>query len=127
MPGVKEPAPEEKPPHTWLRPEEFKRELKKLGMLATEAAKLVTVMDRFAKGVCYPNDHKRLRDGVEELRVKGQRRQIRLYFGRVDEGLVLLCLHVNFKKRQRDGHAIDLAVDRLKRFQRGDWGRERQE
>lgn len=108
--------------YTWRRPVQFTRELKKLGLKVDEATKLTRLMSRFAKGEVLPNDHKVLRDGVEELRMNGDRRIVRLYFSRLDGELVLLALHVHVKKKKNDRDAVDLAVERLKRFGRGEWG-----
>lgn len=106
----------------WHRPTQFSRELRKLGLQTTELAKVAVVMDRFAKGKAMANDHKVLRDGVEELRIDGHRRIVRLYFARIGGGLVLLCLHVQIKKKDLDRDAVSLAVTRLAKYKAGEWG-----
>ena len=106
----------------WRLPHQFKRELSKLGLDRVEAATVSKVMDRFREGKTQPKDHKVLRDGVEELRIRGNRRIIRLYFGRIDNNLVLLCLHIHIKKKNNDKDAVDLAVDRLRGYVAGTWG-----
>lgn len=111
----------------WKYPKAVLRELRKMKLIPNEVARMAAVMDRFAKDEAQPKDHKELRDGVEELRISGDRRTIRLYFAKVDEGLVLLCLHVHFKKKDLDRDAVDLAADRLSSYLDGQWGTDEEE
>lgn len=90
-------------------------EIRKAGLTPEEATRLSNLMGRFSTGGTLPKDHKRLRDGVQELRLDGHHRIFRLYFGRIESGLVLLALHFNNKKGS-DRPAIDLAAERLKRW-----------
>jgi putative component of toxin-antitoxin plasmid stabilization module len=100
----------------WITPSKVAAEIKKTHLTRDEAAKLVELMARFREGRTLPRDHKPLRDGVEELRLSGQRRTFRLYFGRLDDGLVLLALRFNIKKKQNDRLGVDLAAVRLKQW-----------
>lgn len=93
------------------------KEVKKLKLSKLETVRVTAVMARYAQGREMRQDHTALRDGVEELRVDGDHRTFRVYFGRVDDGLVLLCLHFKSKKKQRDDVAINLAALRLKKYQ----------
>lgn len=85
---------------------------------------MAQLMVDFAAGRTGPKDHKRLRDGVEELRLAGDRRAIRLYFGRCDDddGFVLVAVHIQVKKVDNDRRAVDLAVRRWRDYQAGRWG-----
>jgi putative component of toxin-antitoxin plasmid stabilization module len=103
-------------PAQWRRPPQAINEIRKAGLTNDEGTRLADLMRRHASGRTLRADHKRLRDGVEELRLRGERRTFRLYFARIDEGLVLLALHFNIKKKNNDSDAIDLAADRLKRW-----------
>lgn len=105
----------------WERPQQVMKELKKLDIARDEAATLARVMERFAGGKALKRDHKRLRDGVEELRIDGNRRTFRLHFTRIDGGLVLLCLHAQSKKKDNDREAVDLAVQRRRAHLGGQW------
>jgi putative component of toxin-antitoxin plasmid stabilization module len=106
----------------WETPAQFMKELKKLGLKVDEAASLARVMDRFAGGRTFRRDHKVLRDGVEELRIDGDRRTFRVYFTRVGDGeLVLLCLHAHSKKKDNDRDAVDLALQRRRKHLDGQW------
>jgi putative component of toxin-antitoxin plasmid stabilization module len=100
----------------WRRPPKVIGEIKKAKLTSDEATRLADLMARFRSGGTFPKDHKRLRDGVEELRLSGDRRDFRLYFGRVENDLVLLMLHFKTKKKNNDSDAIDLASNRLKRW-----------
>lgn len=100
----------------WRRPPQVLNEIKKANLTTDEVTRLADLMGRFASGRTFRKDHKRLRDGVEELRLDGDHRIFRLYFGRIENGMVLLTLHFNSKKKKRDDDAIDLAADRLKRW-----------
>ena len=102
-------------PH-WQRPSKVIDEIKRTNLTPDEATRLANLMDRFASGRTFRKDHCRLRDGVEELRLDGNHRIFRLYFGRIDSGLVLLMLHFKAKKKDNDRVAIDKAADRLKRW-----------
>lgn len=79
-----------------------------------EAGRLKDLMDRYLEGRSLSADHKKLRDGVHELRLDGDGRIFRLYFAHEAGGDVLLALHFAGKKAQRDPAAIDLAIARLK-------------
>lgn len=100
----------------WRRPPQVLNEIKKANLTNDEVTRLADLMSRHRFGRTLRADHKRLRDGVEELRLRGERRTFRLYFARIDGGLVLLALHFNIKKKKNDSDAIDLASDRLKRW-----------
>ena len=100
----------------WRSPRQVSNEITKAKLTNDEVTRLIHLMRRHASGGTFRADHKRLRDGVEELRLSGQRRTFRLYFARIDEGLVLLALHFNIKKKNNDRDAIDLAAERLKRW-----------
>lgn len=100
----------------WRWPKQVIAEIRKAKLTVDEVTRLTELMSRFRSDRTLPKDHKRLRDGVEELRLFGDRRDFRLYFGRIEGGLVLLLLHFNAKKKDNDGDAIDLAADRLKRW-----------
>lgn len=93
------------------------KEIKKCGFSKRELADLQVLMDRHSAGRTLRHDYKPLRDGVHELRLSGNNRIFRLYFGNADDGLVLLALHFAPKKKQKDDDAIDLAVRRLKEWQ----------
>lgn len=111
----------EQPLRRWNRPSQFMKELKKLDLSRDEAATITRVMARYAEGRALRRDHKDLRDGVQELRIEGNRRTFRIYFTRIDEGLVLLCLHVHAKKKNNDRDAVDLAVARRRAHLDGRW------
>jgi putative component of toxin-antitoxin plasmid stabilization module len=100
----------------WRWPPRVIGEIKKAKLTMDEATRLTDLMNRFRSDGTFPKDHKRLRDGVEELRLSGDRRDFRLYFGRVENDLVLLMLHFKAKKKNNDSDAIDLASHRLKRW-----------
>lgn len=100
----------------WRRPPKVVDEIRKAKLTQDEATRLADLMSRFGSGRTLRKDHKRLRDGVEELRLDGDRRIFRLYFGRIENGLVLLALHFKAKKKDNDRDAIDVAADRLKRW-----------
>lgn len=106
-------------PLCWSVPDKVQHEIDKLKLSPTEKARLRALMRRFAEGSVLPNDHSHLRQGVEELRLDGNHRIFRLYFGRPGDGLILLALHFQSKKRTRDRRAVDLAVKRLQ-----EWGDE---
>jgi len=106
------PSPE--PTARWKTPQQVINEILKAKLTIDEKVRLTDLMDRHASGRTLQADHKRLRDGVEELRLRGERRIFRLYCARVEGGLVLLALHFNCKKKNNDKDAIDLAVNRLK-------------
>lgn len=101
---------------TWRTEAAYLKDMQRLKLSKPEFLRVTTVMTRYAQGRAMPRDHGYLRDGVEELRVSGDRRTFRIYFGRVEGGLVLLCLNFTSKKKQRDDVAIDLAAQRLKRY-----------
>jgi putative component of toxin-antitoxin plasmid stabilization module len=106
----------------WVRPDPVIKELLKLKLSASEAAKLATVMSRIAAGEIQARDLKPLRDGVEEVRVRVPRGALRLYFTRLDHDVVLLALHVHFKKKDNDRDAVDLAVTRRAKYLAQSWG-----
>lgn len=101
---------------SWQTQAAYLKEVTKLKLSTREVVQMTAVMTRFAEGRAMRRDHAYLRDGVEELRVSGDRQSFRIYFGRVEGGLVLLCLHFTSKKKQRDDEAIDLAAQRLKKY-----------
>jgi len=101
----------------WRTQAAYLKEVTKLKLSVGESERVTAVMTRYARGRAMPGDHKLLRDGVEELKVSGDHRTFRVYFGRVEGGLVLLCLHFKSKKKQRDDEAIDLSALRLKKYQ----------
>lgn len=100
----------------WHRLRQFEKETAKLKLAKGEVVRVQAIMSRYAEGRAFPKDHKVLRDGVEELKIAGYDRTFRVHFGRVDDELVLLCLHFSSKKTQVDAKAIDLAAARLRQF-----------
>jgi putative component of toxin-antitoxin plasmid stabilization module len=108
-------------PLRWDRPSQFLKELRKLNLSRDEAATVTRVMARYAEGRALRRDHKILRGGVEELRIEGNRRTFRVYFTKVEDGLVLLCLHAHAKKKDNDRDAVDLAVERRRAHLDGRW------
>lgn len=108
------------PPPSWQRPEKVIKEIRKAGLTQDEATRLANLMQRFLEGRTFPKDHKVLREDVEELRLDGDRRIFRLYFSKTHEGFVLLALHFNGKKKDRDNDAVNLAAKRLR-----DWRTDR--
>lgn len=86
-----------------------------------ELARLQALMERYKQGHARRNDWKYLRDGVYELRLRGDSRIFRLYFaheGGDGSQLMLLALHFAGKKKQNDRAAVTLAVDRLREWRR---------
>lgn len=81
-----------------------------------ELGRLQEVMDRVAEGRALPKEVKYLRDDVYEFKLNLAQRSYRLLFAEVDGGLVLLALHFFSKKKQVDRDAVELAVDRLRRW-----------
>lgn len=118
--------PAGKPVARWIRPSQVVKELRGLGLSRDEAARLGVVMDRVARGEAMPADLTKLKGrparGIEEVRVRINRRIARLYFARPDGDLVLLALHVHIKKTNNDRPAVDLAIERLRKYKRGEWG-----
>lgn len=97
------------------------KELRKLRLTEWEAGRLDDAMEALAEGRGRPGtDFKFLRDGVLEARVDGLNRTFRMFYAEVEDRPALLALHFISKKKQRDSHAIDVAVDRLKDWSRRD-------
>jgi phage-related protein len=91
-----------------------KKEIKKHGLTTDEATKLQVVMDRVREGRTRSGDVKSLRDGVLEVRVRVANRELRLAYGDVGDGLILLALRFFRKQRQVEAGHIDVAAERLK-------------
>lgn len=94
----------------------IRKEIEKAKLSQHELGRLEALLDRVAEGRTLPREIKPLRDGVSEFKLDLDHRTCRLLFAEVDDGLVLLALHFFIKKKQNDRTAVDLAVDRLKRW-----------
>lgn len=105
----------------WQRPTQVLKELRKLGLNAHEATRLAKVMDRVRRGEALPRETKYLRDGVWEIKFTAVKREIRLYYGKLEDDLVLLALHCHAKKKDLDKDAVDLAAERLRKHADGTW------
>lgn len=106
----------------FFRPEgegrQVEREILKLGLSKWEAGRLADVMDRALERRLLPREVKPLRDGVFEIILNGHNRSFRLMFAEVRGGMVLLALKFISKKKQVDRDAVEVAVKRLKDWQR---------
>lgn len=108
-------------PKSWTTPRQFIKELRGLGLSVNEAARLDAVMKRVARGTALPRETKPLREGVSEIKFSGQHREIRVYFAELAGENVLLGLHCQVKKKDRDRNAVDKAAERLRKYLRGEW------
>lgn len=116
-------APEPRPDPEWILPDRVKKEMRNLGLRADEAARVSKLMSRYAAGeVTSTKDVKYLRDDVYELRQDLAHRTVRLYFARLDGQAVLLGLHIHVKKKNNDRDAVNKAIERLRKYRRGQWG-----
>lgn len=108
---------------TWVLPKQFTKEIRQLGLSVGESTRLAQLMEDHRLDRTGPKDHKKLDRGVEELRLAGDRRAIRIYFGRVDnETVLLVAVHAKQKQRDNDRTGKDLAARRLQGFKNGTWG-----
>lgn len=98
--------------YTWEDDHRAVRDIRKARLTLNEVARLESVRKAFARGEAGVLDHKVLRKGIEELRVDGENRILRLYFGRREETSVLVAVHVQVKKKNNDRAAVDLAITR---------------
>ena len=97
---------------------EVQRDIRKCRLTPEELSRIEGVMGMFVTGGLGVRDHDELPGRtIEELRISGDHRIIRVYFGRDDGALELLAVHVQIKKKNRDNTALNLAEKRWKAYQ----------